>query len=309
MGRYLLIGGGGFLGANLALELAGSGHAVTVCSPGPSRHGAALAAAGVHEERAALADLPRLHALFERDACNAVIHLASTLIPSSNHEAYLAEREAILEPTIRLAASLAERGIPLVYVSSGGTVYGANPAAVLTEDLPCAPISLYGQAKVETEEAIRLLGRTRGLDYLIVRPSNPYGRFQRLDGPQGLISVVLGAVRDKRTLQVWGDGKGLRDYIYIADFCAAMRSLLEQRITGQTLNIGSGTGHSLLDVVATVEQVTGRQVPLAFHPARSVDVPNVVLGTAALRAHGAWQTRPLEQGIRLYAREIGLVGA
>lgn len=308
MARYLCIGAG-FLGTNLALRLAQAGHSVTLCSPSRPAHAPLVETAGVTVEQAALKDRERMADLVRRASPDAVLHLASSLIPSSSVEDFLRERESVLSPTWSLAEFLAEQAIKLVFVSSGGTVYGSSSAPLLSEDAFCAPISYYGQAKVETESMVHFLHRTRGLEYLILRPSNPYGRFQNTNGAQGVISVVLGALRDGRGLDVWGDGLAVRDYIHVEDFCGCIEALLAQGVSRRTLNIGSGAGHTLLDVVAKAERVTGRTLPLTFKPARRVDVPRVVLDVTALKELGAWQSRTLDEGLTSYAAELGLTRA
>ncbi len=156
---------------------------------------------------------------------------------------------------------------------------------------------------------MQFLTRTAGLRALILRPSNPFGLHQPLDGAQGLISVLLGRVAAGRELEVWGDGSTIRDYIHIDDLVASVRDLIECGTTDSTLNIGSGAGHSLLEVVRIVEEVTGRSVPLDFKPARAADVPRLVLDVARLRGLGLHRSRPLAAGIRQYAASLGLADA
>jgi UDP-glucose 4-epimerase len=214
---------------------------------------------------------------------------------------------AVAIPTVRLARGLAEAGVRLIYLSSGGTVYGAQTTSLLAEDMPCAPISVYGQAKLEIELHLQFLERTCGLRCLIVRPSNPFGPFQSLYGAQGLISVIFGKLAGNQPLEIWGDGSAVRDYIFIEDATAVMADLIAQDVAGTTLNLGSGTGHSLLEVVDTVEAVVGRRPVLLHKPARAVDVPRLVLDVDRLRALGVQRARPLAEGISAYARWLGML--
>lgn len=298
MARYLIVGGSGFLGVNLACHLARAGHAVAVCSRSISRHAAALHAAGVIQHQARLGDLAALRAIVLRMAPDAVIHMASGLIVADTDRAYRHERDEIVTPTWQLAEFLARCDIRLVYFSSGGAVYGEGDGGLLHEQMPCRPVSYYGLGKLEAEEAIRFVHRTRGLRHLIVRPSNPHGLLQRDDGRQGLIQVALRAVREASRLPVWGDGNSVRDYIHVDDLCHAMEALLAIDAAELTVNIGSGTGHSLLQVLEAVYRVTGHRVPLDFHPARSADVAHVVLDVGRLKALGAWRSRSLQSGLR-----------
>ena len=291
----LLLGGTGFIGSNLARELAAAGHDVLV----GARTG--NAARAVHalpiEDAAAILD-------FVRDrGVEVVVHLVSTMKPGSPMADYLIERQQVVTPTIQLAHGLAQAGVGLVFVSSGGTIYGVTDGAP-AEDDSCAPISLYGQSKLELETWIAFFGRTAGLRYLIVRPSNPYGRNQPLRGGQGLISVAMGKLLDRQPLEVWGDGSSVRDYIYVDDLVLSIRRLIEANMHGIIVNIGSGEGQSLLEIVATIEQVTGKELELIFRPSRPVDVPRLVLDVDRLRAIGLHHTRSLKDGIIAYAQEV-----
>lgn len=300
----LLLGGTGFIGTNLCQSLVAAGHKVFVAARTTDHVPRSAAVLPVPFALEAVEDLA---ALVRREVVDTVVHLVSGLKPSSGLSDYLAERDAVLTPTIRLGRALAETGARLIYFSSGGTVYGAGVEGLASEDDPCAPISFYGQSKLETELHLRFLQRSCGLRVLILRPSNPYGPRQPLDGGQGLISVLLGRIRDGRALDVWGDGSSMRDYLHIDDLVATVCALVAQDAVGMTLNIGSGEGHSLLDVVRIVEQVTGRSMPLNFLPARPADVPRLVLNVERLRQMGLHQNRPLEDGIRQYTASLGLI--
>lgn len=297
---FLLLGGGGFIGTNLAARLERGGHRVLLTG-----HGTRGASNGRWVDLP-LTDTDGIMALIADHAIDTVVQLASSMLPSSTEAHYQAEQDAIIAPTRRLAARLADRGVRLVFFSSGGTVYGATSRDYATEDDPCAPIGYYGQAKLETELHLQFLARTRGLRLLTLRPSNPYGMHQSLTGAQGLVSVILGKLRDGGALEVWGDGTVVRDYIYIDDCVESVAALLVNDVAGTTLNIGSGVGHSLLEVVATVEEALGARVPLLFRPARPVDVPRLVLDVERLKGMGMYHHRPLLDGVRDYAQRLGM---
>lgn len=299
--HILLLGGSGFIGRNLATALRGAGHDLTLVGrTARSIDGAAVTALPLTATDAILR-------LIEARRIDTVVHLVSTMLPSSTPPQFAHEQQAVIAPTVALASELAPRGVDLVFVSSGGTVYGALPRERACEDDACAPISLYGEAKRCVERALLDLQAARGLRLLIARPSNPYGPHQALDGAQGLVSVLLGRAREGRALDVWGDGSSVRDYIHVADLARALRDLIEHDVRGTIVNIGSGTGHSLIEVVRTVEDVTGRRIALDFKPARAADVPRLVLDIARLRALGLDHARPLADGVRDYAAALGLL--
>lgn len=292
----LLLGGTGFVGSNLARVLADAGHDVLIGER------TADAAANVHG--LPIDNPDAILAFVLERGVSVVVHLASTMKPGSAMADYIAERRQVATPTIDLAHGLARSGVKLVFVSSGGTIYGVTTGAPVAEDDCCAPISLYGQSKLEMESWLRFLGRTAGLDYLIVRPSNPYGRNQPLRGGQGFISVAMGKLLDRLPLEVWGDGSVIRDYIYVDDLVLTIRQLIEAGISGMELNVGSGEGHSLLEVVNIVREASGRTLDLVFRPARPVDVPKLVLDVRRLKEIGLHHARPLEDGIAAYAAQV-----
>lgn len=292
----LLLGGTGFVGSNLARELADGGHDVLI--------GARTGDVAAQVHALPIEDPDVILAFVRERGVDVVVHMASTMKPGSAMSDYMAERRLVVTPTIRLAHGLAQSSVRLVFVSSGGTIYGVTSGAPVAEDDCCAPISLYGQSKLEIETWLRFLSRTAQLDCLIVRPSNPYGRNQPLHGSQGLVSVAMGKLLDRQPLEIWGDGSTVRDYIYIDDLVAIIRRLIEAGASGTTLNIGSGEGHSLLEIVRIVQAASGRTLELIFRPARPVDVPTLILDVGRLRSMGLHQARPLENGITTYANEI-----
>jgi UDP-glucose 4-epimerase len=292
----LLLGGAGFIGSNLARELKDAGHDVVV--------GARTGDAARNVHALPIEDSDAILAFVRTRGVEVVVHLASKMKPGSPMADYVTERREVITPTIHLAHGLARAGVKLVFISSGGTIYGVTSGAPIAEDDYCAPISLYGQSKLEIETWLGFLGRTAGLDYLIVRPSNPYGRNQPLRGGQGLISVAMGKLLNGEALEVWGDGSSIRDYIYIDDLVLTIRQLMESGMSGMALNLGSGEGHSLLEIVSTIREVTGRTLDLVFRSARAVDVPKLVLDVRRIKKTGLHHARPLEEGIAAYANEV-----
>lgn len=295
----MLLGGTGFLGTNLAARLRRAGHRVLVTGRAPTARDGSPAIGLPLEDVAAI--VARVRA----EGVDTVVHLACQLLPSSTDTAYAEELAQVTLPMFRLARELAANGVGLAFLSSGGTIYGASTRPRMAEHDRCQPISLYGQAKLEAELHLDFLARSSGLRLLIFRPSNPYGLHQPLRGAQGLVSVILGRMIDGTPLDIWGDGLVVRDYIHVDDAIDSMAGLIERNAEG-TFNIGSGVGHSLLDVVRSIEEVTGRSLPRRFHPARAADVPRLVLDVTRLAAAGLHQARSLTEGVRDYAGQLGL---
>ena len=166
----------------------------------------------------------------------------------------------------------AEREVKFVYFSSGGTIYGnRNDVLPFVEQDPMAPISYYGWSKQMMENSILFMHRTKGLDYLIVRPSNPYGHGQNLFGKQGLVAVAIGKILKGEPVEVWGDGSAVRDYIYIDDLAKVFLQLIEKDVKNTTLNIGAGRGYSVNDVLAFLKIVSGKDFKIEYKNPRPVE--------------------------------------
>ena len=154
------------------------------------------------------------------------------------------------------------------------------------------------------ENSILYVHRTTGLKYLIVRPSNPYGHGQNIHAKQGLVAVALGKILAGEPITVWGDGSNVRDYIYIDDLCEAVAQLLEKDVCNTTLNIGSGVGTSINDIIASLKGVVSEEVKVDYLPARSVDVAHMILDTTELKKYVSIAYTPLKDGIARFYQDV-----
>jgi UDP-glucose 4-epimerase len=260
----LLLGGAGFIGTALARRLQLEKIPVDVV---------------VRGNETSLADLlPR---------CGTVVHLASGTTPGSSarHPELEAGNMAL---TLHLLQQLqTQPQTHLIFFSSGGTVYG-NPAIFpVTEDSPLAPLSYHGAGKAAQEVLCRTLG-TLGHAVTVLRPSNAYGPGQTLRHGFGLVRTLLAHAQAGTTLEIWGDGENVRDYIYIDDVVEATLRLIHLPQDCGTYNLGSGEGQSINQVKDVVEQVCGRALPTSYRTARGMDVRGVVLDNARLREQAGW---------------------
>jgi len=202
--------------------------------------------------------------------------------------------------SLRLFELCREHGVrKLVFVSSGGTVYGVPRATPVAEDHPTDPISSYGIHKLAVEKYLALAHRLHGLDYRIARPANLYGPRQRLDTAQGAVAVFLDRALRGQPIQVWGDGSVVRDYVYIADAVDALLRIASFDGDQRIFNIGSGKGASLNQLVAEIEKLLGRRVKTEHGAPRGLDVPANVLDASLAERHLGWRARtPLAEGLR-----------
>lgn len=187
----------------------------------------------------------------------------------------------------------------IVFASSGGTVYGPGRAERLSETGACLPISAYGAGKAAFELFAHAFCRVNGISFVSLRVSNLYGPGQRGDRNQGLVAATIWkALKDER-IEIWGDGSAVRDYVYITDVADAFIKATDYAGPAIILNIGSGIGRSVRDVIQTIENVLERKIDVNWRPARAVDVPyNVLDATRAEEVMGWQATTDFLSGVR-----------
>lgn len=291
----LVLGASGFLGRNLCRKLAAQGHHVLAYG----KDGAKLRKlfSGASNIEIAVGDFVHDNvAPALLDCADVVFHLISTTRPVNKD--VLKEFETNVVPTIRLLDACASRNVRFVYFSSGGTIYGVPRYVPIDEDHRTDPISAYGIHKLSVEKCMEYYGRTYGLDYSILRISNPYGRFQAPFANQGVIAVFMAhAILDK-SIDVWGDGTAVRDYIYVDDVMEACIRLLDYQGDQRIFNIGSGKGYSLQQIICLIEQELQKKIRVRYQPSRIQDVPSNVLECRLAERELAWKpVVPLTEGI------------
>jgi UDP-glucose 4-epimerase len=288
----VLLLGAGFLGSTLARRLTAQGRQVHVISHGPAPEG--LPAANFHAGD--LGDTALLQTL--QRACSTVVHLASATTPGASAGRPSSALDN-LAPTLALLGNLQSwPDTHLIFLSSGGTVYG-NPARnPVNESAPLAPLSYHGAGKVALEAFLNSF-RNDGHAVTVLRPSNAYGPGQALNQGFGLIRTMLQHILRGSTLTIWGDGENVRDFIYVDDLMEAITAAIDAPTDNGTYNVGSGTGHSVKQVAHMAQLVSGKPLTISYEPPRSVDVREVVLDTSRIQGALGWRpATPLEQGLQ-----------
>jgi UDP-glucose 4-epimerase len=299
MGPCLVLGGAGFIGSHLAEALAQQGRRVKVFDrPHVDRLPLFPRAKGFEVYTGDFLNPQALAPALE--ATDVVFHLVSTTLPKNSNDNPVYDVESNVLGSLRLIELCREHGVrKLVFVSSGGTVYGVPRTTPVAEDHPTEPISSYGIHKLMVEKYLALAHHLQGLDYRIVRPANLYGPRQRLDTAQGAVAVFLDRALRDQPIQIWGDGSVVRDYVYIADAVEAMLKAASYEGTQRVFNIGSGKGASLNDLVAEIEKLLGRRVQVEHSAPRVLDVPVNVLDASLAERHLGWRaSTPLGEGLR-----------
>lgn len=240
------------------------------------------------------------------ESVDTVLDLVGSTVPATAAAGLGLELELTLKPlAVLLEAMVRSTTARLVFPSSGGTVYGRTPPEPVAEDAPLRPESPYGMGKVLAEQMIHFHAWRDGLRYLVVRLANPYGRIEPSSASQGVVDVFLHRLHAQMPVDVWGEGEQVRDYVYIDDAATAIESLLDCGIENDTFNVGSGRGHTLHEVMESIEAVTGRC--LQRHRRHDVysGIPYSVLNIGKIREVTGWTPRyDLAEGIRLAWRRL-----
>jgi UDP-glucose 4-epimerase len=187
----------------------------------------------------------------------------------------------------------------IIYISSGGTVYGIPQNNPITEDHPTDPISSYGITKLAIEKYTAMYSKMHGIDYIICRPANVYGEGQHLHIGQGVIGVFLDQCLKKQPIEIWGDGTVSRDYIYVADMVQAIVQLIAHQGVSKVFNISSGIGYSLNDITTIIRNDLQIPVKVNYVKSRKFDVPVNILDSSRLMRETGWKPQTvLAIGIR-----------
>jgi len=165
-----------------------------------------------------------------------------------------------------------------VFFSSGGTIYG-NTDLPISEDHPIAPMSLYARSKAGIEDLIR----KSDLPYLILRLSNPYGGYQIAEKKQGVIPILIRRALRNEPFEMYVSGDSVRDYFYISDLGQAVTGLLECGAVNDTVNVGSGQGTSLHEIIRLVQEATGETVSIIQKASEMPVVQSIVLNIDKLK--------------------------
>jgi UDP-glucose 4-epimerase len=273
--KVALIGGAGFIGMNLYRTLAAQGHEVHVFDR-PQSLRCCLPQKNVTFFAGNFFEPDDLSSAM-RD-CEVVFHLVSTTIPKTSNDNPVADVNENVIGSLHLLNEAIKCGVRrIIFISSGGTVYGKPQYTPIDENHPTDPICSYGITKLMVEKYLALYQELHGLEYLILRLSNPFGEFQRPSASQGAIAVFLGKLLRDEIIEIWGDGNITRDYLYIGDIMDALLAALEYEGQEKLFNIGSGQGRTLLDILAAIENMVGHPPQHRFLPRRSFDVPINIL--------------------------------
>lgn len=297
-GRALVLGGCGFIGSHVCRALVERGTPVRVFKrPGASCERIRDIETEVEIVEGNIA-CPG-HVLAALEGCETVVNLVHTTVPGSSMENPVRDVKSNVISSVRWLSRLGETGVrKLVFVSSGGAVYGAQQSGPIDESHPTEPKSSYGITKLIAEKYVAMFAAMHNKQHVILRPSNVYGEGQRLDIKQGVVGVLADRALRGERLEVWGDGTSTRDYLHVSDLVAALMLLLDYEGEQHVFNVGSGKEHSVRDIVDVLERQLGRLLDVTYTDARKFDVTNNVLDYSRLTSETRWEPRvSLDEGV------------
>ncbi|WP_050808529.1 NAD-dependent epimerase/dehydratase family protein [Collimonas fungivorans] len=275
--RCLVLGGAGFIGTDLVEGLLDEGYAVRVFDRKQSPVLATLLSKG---------DIECIHGDFGDkellsnaiQGCDIAFHLIGNTLPKTSNDDPLADIESNLVGTVQFLELARYSGLKrIIFMSSGGTVYGESTQLPIGEDHPVNPITSYGIVKLAIEKYLELYRHLYGLEYVVLRASNVYGERQMATATQGAVAAFMQQARNGEPIEIWGDGSAVRDYVHVSDVVDAL--IRSARYTGRSaiLNIGSGHGTRIDELVDIIEVVTGKTVVRNPGRERAFDVKSNIL--------------------------------
>jgi UDP-glucose 4-epimerase len=294
--RCLIIGGAGFLGLNLAKGLLSGGHKIVLFDRVEPR---SAILDKVDFVKADLMDTSAIRKVMQKG--DLIFYFACASLPGSPFEKIAANLHQDIEGFVEIIKLAIDKGAEkIVFPSSGGTVYG-NPRQIpITEDHPTDPICYYGVTKLTSEKILYMFNRAYGLDYLILRIGNPFGPGQDPRRPQGLIPKVIKRMMEGENLEVYGDGKIVRDYIYIDDVVKAVSACLSKGLKNDIYNIGSGVGASINEVIKMASEMLKKEPRIKYLEKRPGDVSANVLSNRKLKSLIGWEPKiALAEGLQM----------
>lgn len=282
----LLVGGNGFIGSHLQDELKLHGYRVRVLDRGgelfrPKQN-------DVEYIKGEFTDYEALGSAI--DGCELVVHLAHGTAPLG---VTAAPEFSAIEQTgafARMLAFINQAGVKnIVYLSSGGAVYGNSVSMPVKESSELNPVSSYGVAKLMMEKYLQMYAHLHDMKYMIIRPSNLYGPRQNFRSQQGAIPIFMRRMMRNETVEIWGDGTATKDYMYIGDFVESFLRLMESGLDNNTYNIASGDEYSLNQLLEAISSCTEYTPNVVYKPGYKSDVQKISFSCEKLHNRVAWK--------------------
>lgn len=285
--RCVVFGGGGFVGTNLCRSLVGKVDTLRIFG---RRKSFPNAINGINWIPGDFTDSASVASAVA--GCDTVFHLVTATTPASSNIDKIADIESNVVSTLHLLEACRDQGVRrVIFVSSGGTVYGTPDIIPTPETAPVNPITAYGISKLSIEKYLYLYKHLYGIEYKVLRVANPFGPFQTALRNQGVIAAFLLRAIEKKPIEIWGDGSIIRDYVYIDDVVNALELAAIHKGKSHVFNIGSGIGRSLSEIVNSLAGILGYPIDTRYFESRKADVPKSVLNIDLAQTELDWRPK------------------
>jgi len=299
MQRILVTGGNGFIGSHLVDQLASLGCQVTVLDLFPRSYD--NIPPGVNYFQGDLQDLRTIQKIMEEQQIELVYHTAWAKIQEKGLKDPVDEVQINLIPSINLLNSCHDAGVKrIIFMSSGGAVYGLRQPLPIKESNPTNPINAYGISKLMVEKYLQMFYHLYGMEYIIVRPSNPYGPRQNPFRHQGVVTVFIYKALMGEPVTIFGDGEIYSDYFYVDDLTRALVASKDVEFdpVNAIFNLGGMQPYTLNELVKKIEHVLGLQIQVKYDKERIFDVPQIHLDSGLAKSRLNWTpTITIEEGM------------
>lgn len=284
--NVLILGANGFIGRNLTAALWAS--VKSLHGFGRSDHSLSRGSFPITWHKGDFIDASGIGQAIER--ADVVIHLISNSTPGNSNLDRVGDAEANLIPTLKLLDMCVSADVAkVIFLSSGGSIYGNCPEIPTSELATTNPLTSYGVNKLAIEKYLEIYRLQYGLDYAIIRASNPYGPFQTVKNNQGIIGAILKACVTGTPFEVWGDGSVIRDFLYVDDLVEAIIRGISSGSETRLFNIGSGVGTSLLEALELGMQISQTAINVNFNKPRNADVQVSILDRSLATRELGWE--------------------
>lgn len=276
MKRVLILGGNGFIGKNLAKQLAEQGESVTSFDLYPPQD----PLDSIKYVQGSFWDENKLKEITNH--IDVVFHAVSSINPGTSNQKYMQGYGNDFIHTIKLCEIIKEKNIKMVFLSSGGTVYGNQTIQPIKENALACPINHYGNVKLCMENTMRIFNKQYGTTIKIARIANPYGEGQNFENGVGFIDAVFKKGLNNSIVEIYGNGEIVRDYIYIKDVCKMLCAIMDYQGIEDTFNLSSGVGTSQNQIIEFIRSWIP-DLKVKYLKPRPIDVKKIILDNTRIR--------------------------
>ena len=297
--KCVIFGGGGFIGSTIADRFLQEGYQLRIFErPRVQPYRRFVDDKTIEWVTGDILSNHDLNAAIE--GMDVVVHLVSTTLPKSSNDDPIYDVQSNVVGTLQmLNAMVANKVRKIIFISSGGTVYGKPKYLPIDEQHPTNPLVSYGITKLTIEKYLQMYESLHGIRAITLRVANPYGERQRVETAQGAVGVFLHNALRNKCIDIWGDGSVTRDYIHVSDVAEAFVKAVQYTGMHSVFNISSGYGKSLNELISLLETVLDKSIEHRYLAARPFDVPVSILSNQLAYEQLQWSpTVSMLDGIR-----------